>query len=284
MDLHGRLDRVVCLACGELSPRAAAAGPPRRGEPGFAEGHGARVLPDGDVAVEDTAAFRLVGCRSCGGALKPDVVVLRRERAAPRVERCKPYVEEAEALVVLGSSLHVFSGAPVRQAGACPRHPDRDRQPGRDPGLTRCARSRSTRAAPRRSATWSPPSRTPPLRPPAESSARPRPAPGEQHPRDAEEAAGEGQCRRHLVEHRPGHQRGEERHQEVVIANVPASAWDSAYAQVVKATAEGTTPEVEDPAEVGGARVLHDRAELVPPTAGRRPRRRRSTRTSSAAR
>lgn len=109
VDLHGRLDRVLCLGCGdrsergELQQRLAALNPAFRAEDLV-------VLPDGDVALEATAEFVLADCVRCGGPLKPDVVFFGESVPPERVGRCSALVEEAEALVVLGSSLHVFSG------------------------------------------------------------------------------------------------------------------------------------------------------------------------------
>lgn len=116
VDLHGRLERVVCLGCGELSPRVVVQERLAELNPGFGE-HDLVVLPDGDVALEDTGGFELASCDACGGPLKPDVVFFGENVPVDRVARCTGLVDAAEALVVLGSSLHVFSGRRfVRQA------------------------------------------------------------------------------------------------------------------------------------------------------------------------
>ncbi|MBO9521768.1 MAG: NAD-dependent deacetylase [Nocardioidaceae bacterium] len=109
VDLHGRLDRVICLSCGDLSSRAVVQDRLARLNPGF-RAEDVEVLPDGDVALESTAGFVLADCIACGGALKPDVVFFGENVPVPTVEHCYRMVEEAEAMVVLGSSLHVFSG------------------------------------------------------------------------------------------------------------------------------------------------------------------------------
>lgn len=109
VDLHGRLDRVVCLGCGELSSRAVVQRRLAALNPGFGAGD-LEVLPDGDVALESTAGFALADCTGCGGALKPDVVFFGENVPVDRVEKSYRMVAEAEALVVLGSSLQVFSG------------------------------------------------------------------------------------------------------------------------------------------------------------------------------
>jgi NAD-dependent SIR2 family protein deacetylase len=113
--LHGRIADVVCLACHARSSRASLHA--RLGElnPGWSEEHAdVAVRPDGDVDLEDTAGFRVPGCDSCGGVLKPDVVFFGENVPKPRVERCYAAVDaldpDSHALVVLGSSLTVMSG------------------------------------------------------------------------------------------------------------------------------------------------------------------------------
>lgn len=109
IDLHGTLDQVICLECGirssrgELQDRLAAL------NPGFAA-TGLRTLPDGDVDLDQTSGFRVAGCRACGGVLKPDVVFFGENVPVDRAEAARALTERAEALLVLGSSLHVFSG------------------------------------------------------------------------------------------------------------------------------------------------------------------------------
>jgi NAD-dependent SIR2 family protein deacetylase len=63
------------------------------------------VVPDADVEV-----FVVVDCELCGGLLKPDVVFFGENVPRPRVEECFAMVEDAGALLVLGSSLTVASG------------------------------------------------------------------------------------------------------------------------------------------------------------------------------
>jgi NAD-dependent SIR2 family protein deacetylase len=68
------------------------------------------LLPDGDVALEETGGFTVLDCVSCGGLLKPDVVFFGENVPRPRVEQCFSLVSGSSALVVLGSSLTVMSG------------------------------------------------------------------------------------------------------------------------------------------------------------------------------
>ena len=87
----------------------------------FAAGaHG--VNPDGDAELADAEldGFVAVGCAACGAdLLKPDVVFFGENVPKPRVQACYELVEDANALLVLGSSLTVMSGLRfVRRAAA----------------------------------------------------------------------------------------------------------------------------------------------------------------------
>jgi NAD-dependent SIR2 family protein deacetylase len=108
VDLHGRLDRVICLQCAATSPRSSVQERLAALNPGFAAP--AVPLPDGDAALDTTTGFVVADCETCGGPLKPDVVFFGENVPVERVDRSRRLVEDAEALVVLGSSLHVFSG------------------------------------------------------------------------------------------------------------------------------------------------------------------------------
>jgi NAD-dependent SIR2 family protein deacetylase len=112
VELHGSLDLVRCLDCGNTGRREELDRRLRAANPGF-EDVGARVNPDGDVELDDAAAadFRIVPCDACGyGTLKPDVVFFGENVPKPRVQRCYDQVDAARALLVLGSSLTVMSG------------------------------------------------------------------------------------------------------------------------------------------------------------------------------
>jgi NAD-dependent SIR2 family protein deacetylase len=122
VDLHGRLDRVVCLACRRLGPRADLEARLRRANPVFAAAVAAatgtgtgrtEVNPDGDIDLPEhlVRRFVTVPCRACGAdALKPDVVFFGENVPPRRVTRCTEAVDRARALLVLGSSLTVMSG------------------------------------------------------------------------------------------------------------------------------------------------------------------------------
>lgn len=118
VELHGGLDRVVCLSCRAFSPRAELAARLEEANAGFAP-VAAGINPDGDADLSDEQVgdFRVVPCTVCGGILKPDVVFFGENVPPQRVEHCRALVREASSLLVLGSSLTVMSGLRfVRQA------------------------------------------------------------------------------------------------------------------------------------------------------------------------
>jgi len=113
--LHGRIAEVVCLDCGDVTPRARLQERLARANPGYAARHAAAPSrPDGDVDLDDTEGFTVPGCEVCGGILKPHVVFFGENVPAPRVERCYAAVDaltpDGGALLVAGSSLTVMSG------------------------------------------------------------------------------------------------------------------------------------------------------------------------------
>ncbi|MEU7618994.1 NAD-dependent protein deacetylase [Micromonospora rifamycinica] len=111
VELHGRLDGVVCLDCGDRTARGDLDRRLAAANPGFDATVG-MVRPDGDVELDDdrVAGFRPVDCGPCGGMLKPDVVFFGETVPADRVSRCFTMVDQARSLLVVGSSLTVLSG------------------------------------------------------------------------------------------------------------------------------------------------------------------------------
>lgn len=111
IDLHGRLDCVECLDCRSAITRADFQAELDRLNPGW-RSLGAGIAPDGDALLEnvDFDAFEVPACGECGGILKPGVVffgeAIPRRRAAAALD----WLEEADALLVVGSSLMVWSG------------------------------------------------------------------------------------------------------------------------------------------------------------------------------
>ncbi|WP_040159055.1 NAD-dependent protein deacetylase [Nigerium massiliense] len=113
LDLHGRIDRVVCLDCGQRTSRAALQRRLEDANPdvaGTIPAGAAELRPDGDAEVEDWHDFVVVDCERCGGVLKPDVVFFGESVAKPLVAEAFAWLDDAEALVVAGSSLTVMSG------------------------------------------------------------------------------------------------------------------------------------------------------------------------------
>jgi NAD-dependent SIR2 family protein deacetylase len=117
VNLHGTYARVVCLSCrhgmsrATLAERLEALNP---GYPGYSERAeavgGLAVAPDADAVVADTALFRYLDCPRCGGMLKPDIVYFGESVPKDVVAMAYSLVDRAEALLVAGSSLTVFSG------------------------------------------------------------------------------------------------------------------------------------------------------------------------------
>lgn len=111
LELHGGLARVLCLACGQTWPRAAMQEWMSTDNPGIA-GAAAGIAPDGDadVAGEFAAGFYAPACPSCGGILKPDVVFFGDSVPKDRVGTAINAIDTARGLLVVGSSLMVYSG------------------------------------------------------------------------------------------------------------------------------------------------------------------------------
>ena len=118
VDLHGRIDRVVCLSCRTYSSRADLQvrlhnlNPSTDGylPAGAAELDSARLRPDGDAVVENWQGFLVPPCQVCAGVLKPDVVFFGESARREVVSAAYELIDSAEVLVVLGSSLTVMSG------------------------------------------------------------------------------------------------------------------------------------------------------------------------------
>lgn len=110
VDLHGSMDRVVCLHCGQAFSRDAIADRIQLLNPWFDESAASRINPDGDAEVDDVSRFEVPECTVCGGTLKPDIVFFGEFVPPVKFEEARTIVARADALVVLGSSLVVNSG------------------------------------------------------------------------------------------------------------------------------------------------------------------------------
>lgn len=114
IDLHGVYARVRCLNCERLISRFALGQRLERENPGFldsvAPAEGVEIAPDADAIITSTAHFRMVDCEYCSGVLKPDIVYFGESVPKPRVADAFDLVDQADALLVVGSSLTVMSG------------------------------------------------------------------------------------------------------------------------------------------------------------------------------
>ncbi|HTI75185.1 MAG TPA: NAD-dependent protein deacetylase [Mycobacterium sp.] len=123
VNLHGTYAQVICLDCGHTMSRAALGELLDAANPGFIERAealgGIAVAPDADAVVDDTASFVIIDCPACGGMLKPDIVYFGESVPKERVDEAYSVVDRADALLVAGSSLTVYSGYRfVRRAAA----------------------------------------------------------------------------------------------------------------------------------------------------------------------
>lgn len=111
IDLHGRLDAVRCLDCGDTVAREEWQARLLERNPGW-RAHVTQFNPDGDaeLADEDYTGFSVPACEACGGIMKPDVVFFGESVPRERVDAARAAIEDAGALLIVGSSLMVFSG------------------------------------------------------------------------------------------------------------------------------------------------------------------------------
>ena len=111
LELHGNIHSVICLDCGSRVPRAFVQHQLAEANPLLA-GAMATPLPDGDAHIEPEALedFRLPACTHCSGTLMPDVIFFGDTLPPARTALALAQMEAADALLVVGSSLMVYSG------------------------------------------------------------------------------------------------------------------------------------------------------------------------------
>jgi NAD-dependent SIR2 family protein deacetylase len=111
IELHGALAEVRCLGCGALEERAALQERLLAANPRFSRRR-AELAPDGDADLPDAwiEAFRVPACLACAGVLKPRVVFFGENVPRPVVDDAFALLDASDALLVVGSSLAVFSG------------------------------------------------------------------------------------------------------------------------------------------------------------------------------
>jgi NAD-dependent SIR2 family protein deacetylase len=111
IELHGNIHTVRCLACDRRQPRADLQQRLLRDNPALANVL-AQPLPDGDAQLEPESLehFVVPACDACGGVLQPDVVFFGDNVPPLRTRQALEWMDQADALLVVGSSLMVFSG------------------------------------------------------------------------------------------------------------------------------------------------------------------------------
>ena len=112
VELHGALREVICLSCGVISEREVMQRriEERNGPASDLAREMRELAPDGDAEIDPGPSFRVPPCERCGGVLKPHVVFFGENVPRERVEACYRWLDESRALLVVGSSLTVFSG------------------------------------------------------------------------------------------------------------------------------------------------------------------------------
>jgi NAD-dependent SIR2 family protein deacetylase len=110
VDLHGTMDRVRCLTCGQTFARADTALRITAANPWLDEPNSFELGPDGDVAFTQIDDFVTPECTVCGGILKPDIVFFGEFIPTEKFTEASALVQSAEALIIAGSSLVVNSG------------------------------------------------------------------------------------------------------------------------------------------------------------------------------
>jgi NAD-dependent SIR2 family protein deacetylase len=111
IDLHGRLDRVNCLDCGNVYEREFIQQLlARDNDPPYREKTTTRPDGDADLPEDYVNSFTPPSCKKCCGLLMPDVVFFGGTVPKPRVASCMAAIDQSDALLAIGSSLQVFSG------------------------------------------------------------------------------------------------------------------------------------------------------------------------------
>lgn len=123
VDLHGTMDRVRCLSCGQSFARTDIAERITAENPWLDEPSSAELGPDGDVAVAQLDDFVTPDCTVCGGMLKPDIVFFGEFIPTEKFHEARSLVQAADALLIAGSSLVVNSGIRLLDQAAKKRMP-----------------------------------------------------------------------------------------------------------------------------------------------------------------
>ena len=118
VDLHGRLDRVICMACKKIISRIEMDALLSVENPTVRKDISVEFSPDGDAEIEMTNDFVVPRCTNCGGILKPDVVFFGENVPPERAEFAISRLDSAAGLLVAGTSLTVNSGLRFVKAAA----------------------------------------------------------------------------------------------------------------------------------------------------------------------
>lgn len=110
VELHGTMNSVRCLQCGQLFAREDIAARLTAANQWLDEPNDVVLQPDGDVATQRIAEFVIPDCSNCHGILKPDVVYFGELIPADRFHSAAAMVRASDALLIAGSSLAVNSG------------------------------------------------------------------------------------------------------------------------------------------------------------------------------
>lgn len=118
IDLHGRMDRVRCLACEQMTSREDFQRRLVAANRSWAM-LDAAIAPDGDADLEraDFSDFLIPSCERCAGMVKPDVVFFGENVPRSRVDAAMQWLSASDAMLVVGSSLMVYSGYRFAVAG-----------------------------------------------------------------------------------------------------------------------------------------------------------------------
>jgi len=130
IDLHGRLDEVICMCCQKVIPRHDLQSKLTLLNPSFSQQ--GEIAPDGDAEVaEGSVPFVAVPpCENCGGILKPNVVFFGDNVNKSIVQRVYDGIDDSDGMLIVGTSLKVFSGYRFCRYAAQQRKPIASINPG----------------------------------------------------------------------------------------------------------------------------------------------------------
>ena len=111
IELHGSIGHVHCLDCGARYTRASLQPQLEANHPELAVAV-AEPAADGDAHLDfdGNLPFAVPVCAACGGMLKPSVVFFGENVPRERVAAASAALDAADAVLVAGSSLMVYSG------------------------------------------------------------------------------------------------------------------------------------------------------------------------------